>query len=169
MRHGFCTLSLLMIYFTSFYIQQPGSSVKWRSTKELQKIIAKRTNTACNRVNHKMFVVFTKLSSAHLLNSKDFIPDTWMWKSGLTPRNPFLGIHKWDFRCSAEVAYGWRGMAGWHTHPTPRHPSPSLTSLLFTRPTPAPPTDSGGRRPPMDGWERTWLLTAFSCSQSPNL
>ncbi len=30
------------------------------------------------------------------------LTDTWMWKLGLRPRIPFLGLHKWDFRCSVE-------------------------------------------------------------------
>jgi hypothetical protein len=29
------------------------------------------------------------------------LTDTWMWKLGWGRAIPFLGIHKWDFRCSA--------------------------------------------------------------------
>jgi hypothetical protein len=36
------------------------------------------------------------------------LTDTWMWILGLRPRNSFLGIHKWDFRCTAvQPFYTW--------------------------------------------------------------
>ncbi len=39
---------------------------------------------------------------------------TLMWKFGLRPRNSFLGIHKWDFRCSASFWCFHSTLSFWH-------------------------------------------------------
>ncbi len=39
------------------------------------------------------------------------LTDTWMWKLGLRPSNSYMGIYKWDFRCSVHIFANVSGLA----------------------------------------------------------